>query len=44
MKKLLALILAFGCIVSSQAATTAALKITVVDMATAAPIAGARID
>jgi hypothetical protein len=44
MKKLLALILAFGCIAASQAATTAALKITVVDTATRAPIAGARVD
>ncbi len=44
MKKLLALILAFGVILGSQAATTSQLKITVVDMATGAPIAGARVD
>lgn len=44
MKKLLALILALGCAAGSQAATTVPLKITVVDMATRAPIAGARVD
>jgi hypothetical protein len=44
MKKLFAFVLALGFALSGQAATTAALKITVVDMATGAPIAGARID
>jgi hypothetical protein len=44
MKKLLALILTFGVVLGSQAATTAPLKITVVDTATRAPIAGARVD
>jgi hypothetical protein len=44
MKKLLALILALGVAISSQAATTAQLKITVVDTATAAPVVGARVD
>ncbi len=44
MKTLFALILAFGCVFSSQAATTAQLKITVADTATGALIAGARVD
>ncbi len=44
MIKHLALILALGCAAGSQAATTAPLKITVVDAATRAPIGGARVD
>jgi hypothetical protein len=44
MKKLFAFLLAVGCLFSAQAATSPQIKITIVDMATGAPIKGARAD